>query len=466
MLEGAPSIEEVLPKFLDFVGGRPLCAHNADFDIGFITAACERLELPFQPTYVDTLILAQNLMPDLGKYKLNIVADALSLPEFNHHRASDDAITCGYLMMRFWKMLDEQGIHTLSAVNPRMAELRAGGRIFDRRAKHIIVLAKNSIGLRNLYRLISYGNLKYFKRVPIMPKSELCAGARGLIIGSACEAGELFQAVVNHKSWAELKRIAEFYDYLEIQPICNNRFMLEKGMAEDEEELSSFNRTIVQLGDELGKPVVATGDVHFLDPEDEIYRHILLATKQMPDADKPLPIYFKTTDEMLRKSSPISAQEKAYEVVVKNTNMIADWCETVRPGAAQPVRAEDRKLRGRPEGARLRQTPPALRRKPAGADSKRVDTEMHDIISCHYDVIYMSRRSWSRTRWSTGIWSARVARSARRSWRSCPASQRSTPSRRTTAARSASLRPSTSGRLRLRRGPSGRGVPEVRRTAR
>ena len=154
MLEGAPSIEEVLPKFLDFVGGRPLCAHNADFDIGFITAACERLELPFQPTYVDTLILAQNLMPDLGKYKLNIVADALSLPEFNHHRASDDAITCGYLMMRFWKMLDEQGIHTLSAVNPRMAELRAGGRIFDRRAKHIIVLAKNSIGLRNLYRLI------------------------------------------------------------------------------------------------------------------------------------------------------------------------------------------------------------------------------------------------------------------------------------------------------------------------
>ena len=389
MLEGAPSIEEVLPKFLDFVGGRPLCAHNADFDIGFITAACERLELPFQPTYVDTLILAQNLMPDLGKYKLNIVADALSLPEFNHHRASDDAITCGYLMMRFWKMLDEQGIHTLSAVNPRMAELRAGGRIFDRRAKHIIVLAKNSIGLRNLYRLISYGNLKYFKRVPIMPKSELLRWREGLIIGSACEAGELFQAVVNHKSWAELKRIAEFYDYLEIQPICNNRFMLEKGMAEDEEELRSFNRTIVKLGDELGKPVVATGDVHFLDPEDEIYRHILLATKQMPDADKPLPIYFKTTDEMLEEFSYLGA-EKAYEVVVKNTNMIADWCETVRPVPhnlfAPKIENSVEDLKALVYGKLHRlygENPPEL-------IQKRVDTEMHDIISCHYDVIYMS----------------------------------------------------------------------------
>ena len=389
MLEGAPSIEEVLPKFLDFVGGRPLCAHNADFDIGFITAACERLELPFQPTYVDTLILAQNLMPDLGKYKLNIVADALSLPEFNHHRASDDAITCGYLMMRFWKMLDEQGIHTLSAVNPRMAELRAGGRIFDRRAKHIIVLAKNSIGLRNLYRLISYGNLKYFKRVPIMPKSELLRWREGLIIGSACEAGELFQAVVNHKSWAELKRIAEFYDYLEIQPICNNRFMLEKGMAEDEEELRSFNRTIVKLGDELGKPVVATGDVHFLDPEDEIYRHILLATKQMPDADKPLPIYFKTTDEMLEEFSYLGA-EKAYEVVVKNTNMIADWCDTVRPVPhnlfAPKIENSVEDLKALVYGKLHRlygENPPEL-------IQKRVDTEMHDIISCHYDVIYMS----------------------------------------------------------------------------
>ena len=222
-----------------------------------------------------------------------------------------------------------------------------------------------------------------------MPKSELLRWREGLIIGSACEAGELFQAVINHKSWAELKRIAEFYDYLEIQPICNNRFMLEKGMAEDDEELRSFNRTIVKLGDELGKPVVATGDVHFLDPEDEIYRHILLATKQMPDADKPLPIYFKTTDEMLEEFSYLGA-EKAYEVVVKNTNMIADWCETVRPVPhnlfAPKIENSVEDLKALVYGKLHRlygENPPEL-------IQKRVDTEMHDIISCHYDVIYMS----------------------------------------------------------------------------
>ena len=389
MLTGAPDISEALPQFLEFVGDRPLCAHNADFDTGFVAAACERLGLTFQPTFVDTLILAQNLLPDLGKYKLNIVADALSLPDFNHHRASDDAITCGYLLARFYKMLEEQDVHSYAAINPKMETLRAGGRIFDRRARHIILFAKNSIGLRNLYRLISYGNIKYFKRVPIMPKSELLHWREGLIIGSACEAGELFQAVTAHKSWAELKRIASFYDFLEIQPICNNRFMLEKGMAEDEEELRSFNRTIVQLGEELGKPVCATGDVHFLDPEDEIYRHILLATKQMQDADKSLPIYFKTTDEMLKEFSYLG-EEKAYEVVVKNPNFIADCCETLRPVPhnlfAPKIENSVEDLNNLVYGKFRRlygDNPPEVMR-------KRVETEMHDIISCHYDVIYMS----------------------------------------------------------------------------
>ena len=389
MLTGAPDISEALPQFLEFVGDRPLCAHNADFDTGFVAAACERLGLTFQPTFVDTLILAQNLLPDLGKYKLNIVADALSLPDFNHHRASDDAITCGYLLARFYKMLEEQDVRSYAAINPKMETLRAGGRIFDRRARHIILFAKNSIGLRNLYRLISYGNLKYFKRVPIMPKSELLRWREGLIIGSACEAGELFQAVTAHKSWAELKRIASFYDFLEIQPICNNRFMLEKGMAENEEELRSFNRTIVQLGEELGKPVCATGDVHFLDPEDEIYRHILLATKQMQDADKSLPIYFKTTDEMLKEFSYLG-EEKAYEVVVKNPNFIADCCETLRPVPhnlfAPKIENSVEDLNNLVYGKFRRlygDNPPEVMR-------KRVETEMHDIISCHYDVIYMS----------------------------------------------------------------------------
>ena len=389
MLAGQPDISEAMPKFLEYVGSRPLCAHNADFDIGFVTAACERLGLPFHPTYVDTLILAQNLMPELGKYKLNIVADALSLPDFNHHRASDDAITCGYLLMRFFKMMQEQGLDSLQKINPRMEQLRSGSKILDRRARHIIVFAKNSIGLRNLYRLISYGNLKYFKRVPIMPKSELLRWREGLIIGSACEAGELFQAVVNHKSWAELKRIAEFYDYLEIQPICNNRFMLDKGLAEDEEELRGFNRTIVKLGEELGKPVVATGDVHFLDPEDEIFRHILLATKQMPDADRPLPLYLRTTDEMMEEFSYLGP-EKAHEVVIENPNRIVDWCETLRPVPhnlfAPKIENSVEDLKALVYGKLHRlygETPPEL-------VQKRVDTEMHDIISCHYDVIYMS----------------------------------------------------------------------------
>ena len=389
MLVGAPPIDEILPKFLEFVGGRPLCAHNADFDIGFVTAACERLNIPFQPTSLDTLILAQNLLPDLGKYKLNIVADFLSLPDFNHHRASDDAITCGYLLARFYTMLEEKNVRTIQAINPAMVELRSGGKIMDRRARHIIVFAKNSIGLRNLYRLISYGNLKYFKRYPIMPKSEMLRWREGLLIGSACEAGELFQAVMAHKSHAELKRIASFYDFLEVQPLCNNFFMLEKGMAEDEEELRSFNRTIVELGEELGKPVVATGDVHFLNPEDEIYRHILLATKQMPDADRSLPLYFKTTDEMLTEFSYLG-EEKAYEIVVKNPNMIVDWCDQVRPVPhnlfAPKIENSVEDLEALVYGKMHRlygENPPEL-------VQKRVDTEMHDIISCHYDVIYMS----------------------------------------------------------------------------
>ena len=389
MLAGQPDISEAMPKFLEYVGNRPLCAHNADFDIGFVTAACEKLGLPFHPTYVDTLILAQNLMPELGKYKLNIVADALSLPDFNHHRASDDAITCGYLLMRFFKMMQEQGLDSLQKINPRMEQLRSGSKILDRRARHIIVFAKNSIGLRNLYRLISYGNLKYFKRVPIMPKSELLQWREGLIIGSACEAGELFQAILNHKSWAELKRIASFYDFLEIQPICNNRFMLDKGLAEDEEELRGFNRTIVKLGEELGKPVVATGDVHFLDPEDEIFRHILRATKQMPDADRPLPLYLRTTDEMMEEFSYLGP-EKAHEVVIENPNRIVDWCESLRPVPhnlfAPKIENSVEDLKALVYGKLHRlygETPPEL-------VQKRVDTEMHDIISCHYDVIYMS----------------------------------------------------------------------------
>ena len=389
MLRGAPDIAEALPDFLRFCGDRPLVAHNADFDVGFLTAACERLEIPFDPTYIDTLVLSQNLMPHLSKHKLNIVADALSLPDFNHHRASDDALTCGYLYLRFAKMLQERGLSDIQSINADMVTLRAGGRITDRRAKHIIVFAKNQMGLRNLYHLISDAHLKYFKRNPRMPKSRLMELREGLIIGSACEAGELFQAVLAHKSHAELKRIASFYDFLEIQPLSNNRFMLAEGIAESEEQLREFNRTIVRLGEELGKPVCATGDVHFLNPEDEIYRRILLATKGFSDCDRENPLYFRTTDEMLEEFSYLGA-EKAFEVVVTNPNRIADMCDTIRPVPhnlfAPKIENSVEDLKSLVYGKMHRlygENPPEI-------VTKRVETELHDIITCHYDVIYMS----------------------------------------------------------------------------
>ncbi len=395
MLLGAPDIEEVLPKFLDFVAGRVVVAHNADFDTGFIRKACDRQGLPYELTSLDTLVLAQNMLPQMNRHKLDMVANALSLPEFNHHRAADDAVTCGLIFDRFSHKLEEMDIHRLQQVNGAMLKRRSGSRVFDRRTRHIIILAKNQVGLRNLYHLISDSNLKYFKRVPRIPKSELMELREGLIIGSACEAGELFQAVIEGKSDEELKRLASFYDYLEIQPLANNRFMLlpekegEAPIAKSEEDLRNFNRKIVWLAEELDKPVVATGDVHFLNPEDEIFRHILLATKGFKDCDRDNPLYFRTTDDMLREFAYLG-EEKAYEAVVENPNKIADMCESLRPvphnlfapkiensveDLTNLVYTKFRRLYG--------DHPPELM-------SKRVETELHDIISCHYDVIYMS----------------------------------------------------------------------------
>ncbi len=394
MLQGAPKLETALPEFLDFIGDSILVAHNADFDTGFIRSACEKLGYSYSYTSADTLILAQNLMPQLGKYKLDIVANALSLPEFNHHRAADDALICGLIMGKFIEMLQQKGITTLQAVNPLMEGLRSQNHIGDRQARHIILFAKNQTGLRNLYHLISDSNLKYFKRVPRIPKSELLKLREGLIIGSACEAGELFQAILARKSDEEMKRIAKFYDFLEIQPLSNNRFMLEgkngkPPIAENEEQLREFNRTIVRLAEELGKPVVATGDVHFLNPEDEIFRHILLATKGFDDCDKPNPLYLRTTDEMLREFSYLG-EEKAYEVVVTNPNLIADMCDTIRPVPhnlfAPKIENSVEDLKSLVYGKMHRlygDNPPELM-------TKRVEQELHDIISCHYDVIYMS----------------------------------------------------------------------------
>ena len=389
MLADAPSIETVLPEFLEFVGDRVLVAHNADFDTGFIREACRKQGLPYGFTSVDTLILSQNLLPHLNKFKLDVVSNALSLPDFNHHRAGDDAVTCGLIFHKLTDKLRELELSRLQEINPAMMGLRSQSRLDNRHARHIILFAKNQVGLRNLYHLISDANLKYFKRVPRIPKSELLRYREGLIIGSACEAGELFQAILDNKCEDEVKRLAEFYDFLEVQPLANNAFMLAKGIVQTEEELREFNRKIVRLGQALGKPVVATGDVHFLNPEDEIFRHILLATKGFEDCDRSNPLYFRTTDDMLREFSYLG-EEKAREIVITNPNLIADMCETLRPVPhnlfAPKIENSVEDLKSLVYGKMHRlygENPPEL-------ISKRVETELHDIISCHYDVIYMS----------------------------------------------------------------------------
>ncbi len=389
MLRGAPKLKDALTAFLAFAGDAPLAAHNAEFDISFIRAGCQKCGIPFEPTYIDTLILAQNLLPGLGKYKLDIVADHLQLPQFNHHRASDDAVPVAQMLTKFFPMLEERGVTRLQQINNEMLKLRPLGSKSNRFPKHIILLAKNKAGLKNLYQLISLSNLKYFKRVPIIPKSELIAHREGLIIGSACEAGELFRAVADHKDWEELKRIASFYDYLEIQPICNNRFMLREGAVRSEEELRDFNCTIVRLGEELGKRVVATGDVHFQEPEDEVYRHILLASKKFPDANAPLPIYFRTTDEMLREFEYLG-KEKAYEVVVTNTRAIADQIENIEllpKGKLFPPRLEN----SREDLNRLvwDKVHELYGDEPPKLIKDRLDIELGGILG-KYDVVYMS----------------------------------------------------------------------------
>ncbi len=392
MVADAPGQEEGLSLFLDWVGDRPLAAHNAEFDMGFISEGCRRMGRPFHNSSLDTLILCQNLLPKLGKYKLDVVAEYLDLPAFNHHRASDDAATVAYMLVPLYRNLNDMGVKTLQQINPAMRTLRAGagsGGGKRRSANHLIVLAKNQTGLRNLYKLISLAHLEHFKRFPIMPKSLINENREGLIIGSACEAGELFRAIVDRKSWDELMRIASWYDYLEIQPICNNMYMLREGIVESEEELRDFNRTVLALGKALNKPVCATGDVHFMDPEDEIYRHILLTSKQFKDADSPLPIYFKTTDEMLEEFGYLG-EEDCRKVVLEDPNRIAKWVDTIPPLPkklfAPKLKDSDKEL----EYLVYSKAHELYGEKLPQIVQDRIDLELPGIIERKYDVIYMS----------------------------------------------------------------------------
>ncbi|MEG1908793.1 MAG: PolC-type DNA polymerase III [Oscillospiraceae bacterium] len=384
----APAEDEVLRSFMEFAGDLPLVAHNAEFDLGFLTAAAKRSNIAFNPTYMDTLALSQSLLPDLKRYKLDIVSGRLGLPDFNHHRASDDALACGRIMTSLIKMLEERGIYERSELEDFAHELR-NKNPRTHRTRHIILLVKDKKGLKNLYEMVSKAHLEHFKKNPIIPKSLLLQYREGIIVGSACEAGEVFDAVARHKSDEEIARLCKLYDYLEIQPLCNNMFMLENGMARDEEELRDFNRRVVELGIKFNKPVIATGDVHFLDPQDEIFRHILLAGRKFADADKSLPLYFKTTDEMLKEFSYLG-EEKAHEVVITNPVAISDLCDEIEllpsklytPKIENSVEDLQSLVYGRMHEL-YGDTPPEI-------VTQRVETELSDIINCHYDVIYMS----------------------------------------------------------------------------
>ena len=327
MVRDAPKEPEALAQFFAFAGDRPLIAHNASFDMGFLRAAAARSGMTCAYTAVDTLMLARQLYPELKNHKLGTLADHLGCGDFGAHRASEDSRVLATITLRMFERLEGQyGAHTIQEIGKAYGI----GDVKRIPSYHQIILVKNKVGLKNLYRLVSMAHLDYFYKRPRIPRSALVRYREGLLLGSACEAGELFRAVVEKRPWGELCRIAEFYDYLEIQPIQNNAFMLRKGTVQSEEELRNFNRTIVRLGERLGKPVVATGDVHFLDEKDSIYREILMSSLGFESAEEPSPLYLRTTDEMLAEFQYLG-EKKAYEVVVTNPRKIAEMCEVVRP---------------------------------------------------------------------------------------------------------------------------------------
>lgn len=387
----ARPIEDVLPEFLSFCGGAPLCAHNADFDISFLRAACRRQGAERSFCSIDTVALARALMPELPNHKLNTIAAAMGF-KFRHHRADDDAEVLAKIFVELiGRLRDRSGIKYVSEINGAAAELKSGGSISGRKSWHLIILVKNRAGLLALYKMISDAHLKYFRRHPIIPMSQLRDNRENLILGSACEAGELFTAVVEKKPQEELERIASFFDFLEIQPLGNNRFMLEKGLAKDDGELMDFNRKIVALGEKLGKPVCATGDVHFLYPEDAIYREILMTGMGFADADRQAPLYFRSTDEMLHEFEYLGA-EKAFETVVTNTNLIADMCEEIEPvlkGTYPPsIENSARDL----EEMVYRKVDELYSHEGKMPEivSKRLEAELVPIIKHGYDVMYMT----------------------------------------------------------------------------
>ena len=326
-VKDAPKEKQALEMFMGFCGENPvLAAHNANFDTTFINGVCQRHDLNFEYNWIDTLVLCKAMLPDMGRYKLNLVAKNLKLGKFDHHHASDDALMLAKIYIELIERAKKRKLSVLDDLNKLAEEIE----IKKLKSYHQIILVRNQAGLRNLYKLVSLSNLDYFYKKPLMPKSLLNEYREGLIFGSACEAGELFQAIISKKPREHIEYLAKFYDYLEIQPICNNEFMIREGSARDEEELKNYNKYIVELGEKLNIPVCATCDVHFIDPKDAIYRKIILASMGFRDTENQAPLYFRTTDEMMKEFAFLG-EEKAKEVVITNTNMIADMIENVRP---------------------------------------------------------------------------------------------------------------------------------------
>ena len=390
MVENAGTIEEILPEFLEFCKGAVMVAHNAGFDVGFIKEKTDAiLGRKFECTVVDTVALSRALLPSLGKFTLDHVAKALGVPPFNHHRAVDDAEACADIFAALIDKLRARGINDLDAIN-EVEEFNVNA-IRKAKSYHAIILASSEEGRINLYRLVSMSHLTYFNKRPRIPKSEILKHRDGLILGSACEAGELYQALLHRASKEEIVRLVNFYDYLEIQPLGNNHFMIEDQklpQIQSDADLIKINEEIVRLGDELDKPVVATCDVHFLNPEDEIYRRIIMKGQGFNDADNQAPLYLRTTEEMLAEFQYLG-EEKAYEVVVTNTRKISDMCERiepVRPDKCPPVIPHSDET--------LREICYNSAHKLYGPDlpkivSDRLEKELTSIISNGYSVMYI-----------------------------------------------------------------------------
>ena len=327
MVKDAPKIEDILPKVMEFFGDSVLVAHNADFDTGFIRYNCQKFGYKFENTYLDTLALARNLFPNYKKYKLGIIAENLGIEVLVAHRALDDVDTTVKVFNVMCKMLENSGVKKLADIDKSEE-----GSVNYKKIKnsHIIILAKNYVGLKNLYKLVSYSHVNYFYKKPLILKSILNKYREGLILGSACSSGELYRAILNGKSDDELEEIAKYYDYLEVQPYMNDDYLVRDGTIENYEGLKNIVRKIVDLGEKLNKPVCATCDVHFMDPQDEIYRRMIQAGQKQPDADFQAPLYLRTTNEMINEFSYLG-DEKAKEIVVINTNLISDMCERISP---------------------------------------------------------------------------------------------------------------------------------------